>query len=118
MSDISVQIEKNPDDATVVAKVIGSMNIANVTDLLKGLVSAFEQGSKVTVDLSAVTEIDTAGLQLLCSSHRSSIADGKELRIVARNQPVILEAAKAAGHFRTTGCAVDTCNSCLWIESN
>ena len=118
MSDFSVQIEKNPEEGSVVAKVIGPMNIANVTELLNGLMSAFEQGKIVTVDLSNVTEIDTAGLQLLCSAHRSSFAVNRDLRIVARNQPIVLEAAKASGQLRASGCAIDTNHSCIWIETN
>ena len=118
MSDFSVQVEKNPADESVVAKITGSMNIGNISDLLTGLLSAFEQGKVVTVDLSDVTEIDTAGLQLLCSAHRSSVAVNRELRIVARNQPVILEAAKISGQLRSSGCAIDTNHSCIWIERN
>ena len=117
MIDFSVQVETIPDEAgSVVVKIAGPTNITNVSTLLMHLLAAFERAEKVTVDLSDVTEIDAAGLQLFCSSHRSSICINKGFRITGQDQPAIWEAAMAAGQLRTVGCSIDTEHTCIWSD--
>lgn len=104
-----------PEEAgTVVVRVTGPTSITNVSILLMRLLAAFEQSDNVVVDLAGVTEIDVAGLQLFCSSHRSSIFMNKGFRITGQNQPAIWEAAAASGQLRTSGCAIDAHHTCIW----
>lgn len=42
------------------------------------------------IDLSGVTDIDTAGVQLLMLAKRAALADGRELRLTAHS-PVVIE---------------------------
>ncbi len=115
MADFSVQVETLPGEAgSVVVKVTGPTNITNVSILLMQLLAAFEQADNVALDLAGVTEIDVAGLQLFCSSHRSSIFINKGFRITGQNQPAIWEAAAASGQLRTSGCAIDAQHTCIW----
>ena len=115
MDDFSVQVESVSEEVgAVVVKITGPTNIGNVSSLLLRLVAAFEQADSVTIDLSGVTEIDAAGLQLFCSSHRSSIFINKGFRITGQDQPVIWSAASASGQLRTSGCAIDTQHTCIW----
>jgi len=115
MDDFSVRVEAIPDEiGAVVVKITGPTNITNVSSLLLQLMAAFDQADSVTIDLSGVTEIDVAGLQLFCSSHRSSIFINKGFRITGQNQPVIWEVAAASGQLRTSGCAIDTKHTCIW----
>ena len=53
------------------------------------------------LDLSQVTEIDTAGIQLLMLAKRESMKRGKELRIVAHSPAVseLMDFYNIAGFF-------------------
>ncbi len=52
------------------------------------LLTELAAGSGITIDLSAVSEIDTAGLQLLLLTHREASKAGKTLRIAAPSPAV------------------------------
>lgn len=117
MGEFSVRIDAIPEvHDSIVVKVSGPANICNVSSLLLQLLAAFEQSEDVTIDLSGVTEIDVAGLQLFCSSHRSSIFSNKGFHITGQDQPAIWEAARASGQLRTSGCAIDTEHTCIWTR--
>jgi ABC-type transporter Mla MlaB component len=115
MSDFSVHANSMPGEpGSVELKITGPMNVANVGEVLMQLLAAYDRSESVTIDLSGVTEIDAAGLQLLCSSHRSSIFSNKGFRITGQEQPEILKAAESMGGVRKSGCTLDTKHICLW----
>lgn len=115
MSELSVQVKSMPGEpGSESIKISGPMNISNVSALLLHLLNAFEQADSVTVDISDVTEIDAAGLQLFCSSHRSSIFTNKKFKIIGQEQPAIWKTAASMGCLRKSGCALDTKHTCIW----
>jgi anti-anti-sigma regulatory factor len=57
----------------------GDMTINHIGELKDRLVEALDSAEQVTVDVSAATAIDVAGLQLLCACHRSSTERGKRM---------------------------------------
>ena len=117
MSDFSVQTLVKPDDpAAVVVTIAGTMTIPYAGELREQLLAAFEKADTIAADLCGVTEIDVAGLQLLCSAHRSSVLMNKAFSIVSRQGSVVWEAADAAGQLRQVGCVVDVCHchTCVW----
>ncbi|GFE62761.1 lipid asymmetry maintenance protein MlaB [Geobacter sp. AOG2] len=119
MAVFSVRIETLPQEAgAVVVRVAGPTGATDVSALLMQLLEAFEQTDDVILDLHGVTRIDAAGLQLLCSSHRSSIFSNKGFRITGQDRPAIREAAAASGRVRTSGCAIDVQHSCIWSGGN
>lgn len=115
MSELSVQTLAKPDDpAAVVITIAGSMTIPYASELRDHLLAVFEKSNAVTADLCGVTEIDVAGLQLLCAAHRSSVFRNKRFSIVSGPESVVWEAADAAGQLRQVGCVVDVCHTCIW----
>ncbi len=60
------------------------------------LVAALEQGSKVRLDASAVQEVDTAALQLLCAFARTAMANGLNVEWQAPS-PAFRDAAGRLG---------------------
>ena len=58
--------------------ISGSMTIASAGELLSALTEAFAEALTIHCNLSGVKEIDAAGLQILCSSHRTAVKEGKE----------------------------------------
>ncbi len=115
MSDLSVQTMAVPGDSTaVVVTIAGPMTIAYAGESREQLLAAFEKANTITADLCGVTEIDVAGLQLLCSAHLSSIRMNKTFSIISGPGSVVWEAADAAGQLRQMGCVVDVCHTCIW----
>jgi len=57
----------------------GEVTIHHVSDLKISLVEAFDSAEQVTVDVSATTAVDVAGVQLLCACHRFSRSRSKKM---------------------------------------
>lgn len=113
MAEFSVQLEPVDGD-TVVVTINGPATIPNVNALLVQLLAAFQRADHLIIDLHGVTDIDATGLQLLCSSHRSSLAINKDFSVRGQLQPVIREVAAASGQLRSSGCAIDSNHTCIW----
>lgn len=71
-------------------RIEGEMTIYRAHELKQLLMDALQPLAHVEVDLSAVTEIDTAGLQLLVLAKRTSGQRQGQLRLV-RHSPAVLE---------------------------
>jgi anti-anti-sigma factor len=74
---------------TFVMHIEGDMTIYQAADLKARLESLLQQPGPLEVDLSAVTEIDTTGVQLLMLAKRCALAAKKELHLVAHSQAVL-----------------------------
>ena len=73
------------------------------------LLERLAAGERLELDLGEVAEVDLAGLQLLCSAHRTADAQGKEFRVV-RWSDAFVRVIETAGLRRQHGC----CSGCLW----
>jgi len=67
----------------------GDMTIYHAAEIKDGLLGALAQCAALEIDLSDVTEIDSAGVQLLLLVSREAAAQEKELRILAQSQAVL-----------------------------
>lgn len=65
------------------------------------LLEALAEGRALELDLSQVSEIDTAGLQLLLLVKREASRAGKEVRLTGHSPAVreLIEFTQLAGHF-------------------
>lgn len=116
MSDFSVQTMPAPGDpGAIVMTIAGPMTVQYAGELRDHLLELFMKAKNVTIDLSGVTDIDVAGLQLLCSAHRTSDYAKTRFAVAGGQGAVIRDAAEAAGLLRDTGCSEDECNTCIWI---
>lgn len=66
----------------------GELTIHNAADRRAVLLATVEAGGELDLDLSAVTELDTAGLQLLLLAQREAGRSGGRLAITATSRPV------------------------------
>ena len=80
-------------------EISGAMTISCAAELLQALTQAFAAARTIHCDLSEVTEIDAAGLQLLCSSHRTAQNEEKEFVIHG------IEREPLHGTILRAGCA-------------
>jgi anti-sigma B factor antagonist len=67
----------------------GELTIYRAAELKPVLLSAVEAHPSVEIDLAAVSEIDTAGVQLLMLAKRSAHARQAELRLAAHSPAVV-----------------------------
>jgi len=74
---------------------------AELCDALKTVMAGVPGGHELGVDLSDVTEMDSAGVQLLMAAKKTARASGRELRITGRSPAVeeVLETLRLGAHF-------------------
>lgn len=71
-------------------QIAGPMTFARAVELRDALLEAVQQqASPVQLDLSDVTELDSAGAQLLLSAKSTAEAGDKELRLVGQSPTVV-----------------------------
>jgi anti-sigma B factor antagonist len=68
----------------------GELTIYRAADLKAQLLDALRQARVLELDLAGVTELDTAGLQVLMLAKQAASADQRELRLV-RHSPAVVE---------------------------
>jgi len=77
------------DSAAIVRLAMeGDMTIYNATEQKHRLMASLDSCQELELDLGQVSEIDTAGFQLLILAKREALRHQKVLRIVAHSTPV------------------------------
>ena len=81
--------------------IVGDLNIFNAAELRQRLLDAIVADKEVEVDLSRVSEIDSAGIQLMVAAKREAGSRNKVLRFTGHSAAVfdILELCDLAGHL-------------------
>ena len=79
----------------------GELSIFAAAALRQRLLDAIVTDKEVEVDLSQVSEIDSAGIQLMVAAKREAAARNKPLRFIGHSQAVfdIIELYDLSGHF-------------------
>jgi len=72
------------------ARVMGEMTIYHAAEMKRELLPWLDRSTEVEIDLSEVSEMDTAGFQLLLLAKREAANSGKPLRLIAHS-PATLE---------------------------
>ena len=83
------------------ARVTGEMTIYHAAEMKGELLPCIDRGTEVEIDLSEVSEMDTAGFQLLLLIKREAAHAGKLLRLVAHSPATleVLDLFNMASHF-------------------
>uniref|UniRef100_UPI003FD73FFF STAS domain-containing protein n=1 Tax=Salmonella enterica TaxID=28901 RepID=UPI003FD73FFF len=69
--------------------ISGEMTIFSALDWRERLLAAIAQPGDLELDLSSVSEIDAAGIQLLVSLQLEAKAEGRQLRVVRAGERVV-----------------------------
>jgi ABC-type transporter Mla MlaB component len=93
----------------------GAMTVAYAAELLPALAEAFAAAPIIHFDLSRVDEIDAAGLQLLCSSHRTAMKEGKQFHLHGIEREPFYTTLTRAGYVRKTCCNPHEINPCILV---
>jgi len=93
---MNIQIERIGKTARIT--LTGELTIYSVMDVKAGLADAMSSVDEVEVDLSGITEIDSAGLQLMLIAKRNP---GKEVRFSNHPKSVLrlVDLANLGGVF-------------------
>ncbi len=89
------------EGGTSVLRIEGEMTIYRALELKQALLAGLEESAGIELDLAGVTEIDTAGVQLLLLVRKSAQARQREMRLVALSAAVteVLGLLNLAAHF-------------------
>lgn len=87
--------------ANVKVALSGEFTIFTAQAVQAELLTALEGGGDVDVDLSQVSEMDSAGLQLMLAAKRSALTRGQALRFSGHSKAVVdtLDLCDLTGHF-------------------
>ena len=91
----------------------GDLTVQNAASVKAAILEA-AQNDRLVLDCAGVTEIDVAGLQLLCSAHRTFAISGKQFRLAGRTAS-FEKGVRESGYARDKGCRLDPDGSCLWV---
>ena len=80
-----------PDAGKPALVITGELTIFTAATLKQTLLDAIAQGGpdEIDIDLSDVSEIDSAGLQLMVMTKREAAAAGKNVRFVRHSDAVL-----------------------------
>lgn len=70
-------------------RITGELTIYQAAAAKAELLKAMDSGRLREIDLGAVTELDTAGLQLLLLAKRTAAERGEALQLVNHSEPVL-----------------------------
>jgi len=76
-------------NAAPVLRVQGELNIYRAAELKEALLARLAPGTALQIDLSGVTELDTAGLQVLMLAKSTARALGGDMNLVAHSPAVV-----------------------------
>lgn len=76
-------------DSVARLAIDGEMTIYRAADLKQELVDAVRKNPVLEVDLAGISELDTAGLQVLMVAKQAAAAAGHRLHLVAHSAAVI-----------------------------
>lgn len=90
-----------------------SLSIEDAAQLKDAVSETLSSATHLSIDLSGVTSIDLCCLQVLCSAHRTAVAEGKNLALLNPGD-WFLEALRETGYLRHVGCMKTGGHNCLW----
>lgn len=90
----------------------GALVVQHVAEMKTKLKEALEEVDTLTIDLSETSEVDLAGLQLLCSAHRTAISLNKTL--CRMGEPQEKEALGLTDMAASQGCPQALKQNCIW----
>lgn len=94
----------------------GRLTLEHIRKMHEELSVSLENVQHLDVDLSGVTEMDLAFLQLLCSAHRTATTMKKTLSLTENIPEVFRQAIEDNGYPRQCGCSLDVSGTCLWVK--
>jgi anti-anti-sigma regulatory factor len=109
-------IEIGGDYGRVTLAIAGRATVQAAGDLKKALDAVLGAADRFVLDLGAVTEADTAFIQVLCSAHATAKGLGKEFSVAPMPPGEFIQSVYAAGFPSVGSCRAD--GGCPWWKEN
>lgn len=81
-----MEIQEEMNGTVCQLRIAGEMTIYTALELKPRLLGSLAQCKKLELQASDVTEVDTAGLQLLLLAKREAMSTGKQMEVLAPSQ--------------------------------
>jgi anti-anti-sigma factor len=80
-----------PDSSSTALAICGEFTVFTAAALKASLIDAIAQAetADIAIDLAGVTEIDSAGVQLMVMAKREAASYGKNLHFIGHSGPVL-----------------------------
>lgn len=111
MADVIIESKKNEK----ILHLSGELVVDQAVHLESALLDILADSEHIGVDLSSVTNVDVACLQLFCAAHKSSVRGNKTLKLHGVCPDAVTRIAKDAGFGRV--CGLEAGDTCLWSEA-
>ncbi len=98
-----------------ILRLSGELTIQDADRLRSTLIEELARVDRIGIDLSSVTDVDIACLQLFCAAHKTSMDSDKLIKFEGVLPNLFKQAVKNAGYLRYTRCARDVNGECLWM---
>lgn len=85
-----MMIHAETDEGLRRLQIQGDLNIYSAPELKRQLLDHLDQASELEINMSQVSEMDTAGFQVLYLAKREAVKNGKTLRLTSHS-PAVLE---------------------------
>ena len=111
-TELQLQVDVGENVRTIRAE--GELSITTAGALKTALVEGLRTEARTVLDASSITSVDLAGLQLVCSAHRTYRARDAALEFSTVSE-VVRKTAVAAGFEVThSSCPYRQAGECLW----
>lgn len=94
----------------------GELAIDAVAALRETLLDALNRHDEVSIDLTDVTRLDLACLQLLCAACGSASIRGKRLALRGADNPALARLLRDHGLGYRSNCLRSRKDACLWLH--
>lgn len=94
----------------------GDLTIERAAELLDVCRRALEACDRIAVEFDEVCAVDLSCLQLLCSAHRTAVAQDKQFFFAGKRPAFLSEVGGVAGFIRKQKCQMNPDRQdCLWL---
>jgi anti-anti-sigma factor len=91
----------------------GDLAASYAEELRSALLESLREAAETEIDLSSVTEVDQACLQLLCAAIKAAVGMNKRIRLVGPSG-ALERAVRGLGESRSGKCGRDKGDRCIW----
>ena len=111
-AELKLRVEHSGNTRTIHAD--GELSIMTAGDLRTALIEALQPGVSTVLEASGISAVDLAGLQLVCSAHRTYRTNEASFRFGGASETLRATAAAAGFESRHSSCPYRAGSDCLW----